>query len=223
VKVEPSPSPALSARTEPPCSSTRCRTTASPSRRAVRLPEAFEQPGQKIGPDPGAGVADAEVQVLPGVCQPHLHPAAARRELDRVREQVPHHLLEPIRVARDEPGLRVEVDVQREALCLCRRSHGFDPRLRHRLQRDRADAQPQLAGDRARDVEQVLDDPRLQSRAALDRFQGTAGRRGVGVALAQERRPGEDRREGGTQLVREDGEELVLGAVCRCQLSGQHR
>ena len=57
VKVAPCPSPALSAETEPPCSSTKWRTMAKPKpkppifagRRAVDLPKTLEDEGQMFG------------------------------------------------------------------------------------------------------------------------------------------------------------------------------
>jgi hypothetical protein len=62
VKVDPSPSPGLSAAIEPPWSSTRCLATASPDaearvRRVVALSswrKRSEDVGEEIPPDPAA-------------------------------------------------------------------------------------------------------------------------------------------------------------------------
>ena len=62
--------------------------------------------------------------------QPHLHAAAARRELDGVREQVPDDLLQAVGVARDGAGPRVEDRLQADALGLGRRPDACRPRPR---------------------------------------------------------------------------------------------
>ncbi|EAU62926.1 hypothetical protein STIAU_1825, partial [Stigmatella aurantiaca DW4/3-1] len=53
VKVEPWPSPALSASTSPPCSSTKCRTMANPSPSPpcsrVLLPSACQNRSKRCG------------------------------------------------------------------------------------------------------------------------------------------------------------------------------
>src|SRR5690606_23328470 len=67
----------------------------------VGLPEALEEPWQRRGADAGAVVADGEPDVAPGVRERDRDPAAARRELHRVRDEVPDHLLEALGVARD--------------------------------------------------------------------------------------------------------------------------
>ena len=80
--VAPRPSPSLSARTDPPCSSTRCLTIASPSPRppcrrvvpGVLLAEALEHVRQERRRDARAGVADHDLDVAAGAAQPHAHP-----------------------------------------------------------------------------------------------------------------------------------------------------
>ena len=86
VKVAPRPSPALSAWTVPPWSSTSSRTRVRPrprpvwlwDGRALRLAEALEDVGQELRGDPLAGVADGEVDVVPHAAGPDRDPSAAR-------------------------------------------------------------------------------------------------------------------------------------------------
>src|SRR5262245_11559674 len=104
-----------------------------PGYRAVGLPEALEQPWEQRRLDPGAGVADGQLQVLAGAREADVDATSAGRELDRVGEEVPHHLLEPIRVPEHETGLCTERDLDGDALRLRRRRYdvegGVDDRV----------------------------------------------------------------------------------------------
>src|SRR6185503_14066597 len=66
-----------------------------PRRPGLGLAEALEDVRQEGSLDADAGVGDEEIDgaVALDPAQSHRHHAAARRELDRVGEQVPHHLL----------------------------------------------------------------------------------------------------------------------------------
>ena len=190
---------------------------------AVGLPEALEQPRKHRWLDAGTVVADGQTHVFPDARQPHCDSTAAWRELDRVGEKVPHHLLEALGIARDGAHLRAKPGFEEDAFCLGCRPHRVDRRLDHRVERERSDVQSKLARDRARDIEEILDDPLLQLGIPLDRAQGTFPRRGIEVSLAEQQRPAEDRHEGSPELVGHDGEELVLGPVGGGQLVGQGR
>jgi RimJ/RimL family protein N-acetyltransferase/CheY-like chemotaxis protein len=65
------------------------------------LPEALEDVREELRGDALAGVADEDLDVRVDPLEAHLHPPAARRELDRVRHEIPRDLLQAIRVARD--------------------------------------------------------------------------------------------------------------------------
>ena len=58
--------------------------------------------GRKLGRDADAGVADAQLDVRIHALQQHLDLAALGRELDRVGQQVPHHLLQARGVGVDD-------------------------------------------------------------------------------------------------------------------------
>jgi phage shock protein A len=77
-------------------------------RRAVSLPEAFEDVGQKLRRDTLSRVAHGDLDARIHARQTNLHAAAPRSELDRVRQQIPHHLLQAFGVAGDGTRLRVE-------------------------------------------------------------------------------------------------------------------
>ena len=139
-----------------------------PRERAVGLAEALEEVGQELRRDAFPGVADADLDLRVDALQPHLDAAAAGRELDRVRQQVPDHLLQPLRIARHRHAGLIDRRLQPDALRRRRRRHRFERLVDHARQVHRADVQPQLAGDDPRDVEDVADQLLLQLGVALD-------------------------------------------------------
>src|SRR5207249_1710750 len=64
-----------------------------PRARSGGLPEALEEVGEKLGRDAPARVANRELEVgVHAALQPDVDAPALGRELDRVGEEVPHHL-----------------------------------------------------------------------------------------------------------------------------------
>ena len=135
--------------------------------------------------------------------------AAGRRELDRVDDQVPDHLLEPIGIAQHRPR-RVQGGVERDALRVRGGAQRVEGVLDQRRQVRRAQLEPQLAGDDPRHVEDVGDQLLLQPRVALDRFERARGALGVQFADAQEARPSEHGVQRRTELVRQRREKIFL-------------
>ena len=181
--------------------------------RAVGLAEAVEHVGQEIGGDALPGVLHDDDRRRGGALQPHLDASAARRELDGVRQQVPDHLLQAVGIRVHGPALRLQRGVEHDALALGGGTDGVQRGLDDGGRLHRAHVQAQLAGDDARDVQQVLDELALRACVALDGLQ--RARRGglVEPAAAQRDRPAEHGIERRAQLVGERGEELVLDPV----------
>ena len=144
--------------------------------------------------------------------QPHLDASPVGRELDRVGEQVPHHLLQALPVAHDR-GRPFHDGDELDLLRLRRRPHRLDGGVDHPRHLDPADVQLHLAGDDPRHVEHVLDEAGLGLHVALDDLQPAHPRRLVDLLLAQDAGPPQDRGERRAQLVGERGQELVLGPV----------
>ena len=186
VNVAPCPSPALSASTVPPCSSTMCRTIVSPMpsppcdarAAAVGLAEAVEDVRAGTSASMPAPVSVTRIATCAvDAVEPHLDAPAVRRELHRVAEQVPDDLLQPVGVAVDLVAASPS-SVDCELRCRLRLGRGPDRVDRGLDDRRRAsigrDVQPQLAGGDARDVEQVLDELRLRLGVALDHLEAVA-------------------------------------------------
>src|SRR5215831_16487576 len=83
---------------------------------ALALLEPVEDDREQLAPDPGAGVADHDLEVRVDALERELDPAVPRRELDGVHQEIPGHLLEPVRVAAHRAGARVEERMQLEPL-----------------------------------------------------------------------------------------------------------
>ena len=95
----------------------------------------------------------------------------------------------------------------------CRCAHDIERRFNDGAQVHRLAAQLELAGDDARKLDEIFDDPRLRLRVALDARHGTFDRLGIHVGRADDLQPAEHGVERCPQLVRHRGKELVLEAV----------
>ncbi len=136
--------------------------------------------------------------------------AFLRRELDGVGDDAAEHLVQPLRIAVDRRHPVGHVLADGDVLGPGRRQRGADDavhqvRHRHDLRLDL-----ELAGDDARDVEDVLDQLRLRLGVAADDVDGLPGAVGRQRAGEQHLHPAEDGVERRAQLVRQRREEIVL-------------
>jgi hypothetical protein len=181
-------------------------------RDVLRLAEAGENVREELGRDAATGVAHAQHELLLATFESHLDAPARRRELDGVRQQVPHHLLEPIGIAGHGTRGLVELELEPHSLGVGRRTDDLEDGADDRREIDASQVEPHLAADDARDVEEILDQLRLRAPAALDRLDRA-------IAALSERktlehtRPSEHGGERRPQLVRHHREKLVLGAI----------
>ena len=139
--------------------------------------------------------------------------AAALGELDRVADEVQHHLLQALRVADDPVGNPlVELEVQAQSLGLGIGAEQRGDLRRHRVQRHRRGHEVELAGLDLRVIEHVVE----------DRHQRLAGRRGglhqtplvlLELRMAQQIERPEHPVHRGADLMTHRGEELRLGEV----------
>ena len=139
--------------------------------RAVGLAEALEEMRQELRRDAFAGVADAQLDVRVDALEANLHASVPRRELDRIRQQVPDNLLQPLRIAGNRNARLIDGGLQPDALRRRRRRHGLERLLNHARQVDGPDVEPQFAGDDPRHVEDIADQLFLEPRVAFDRLE----------------------------------------------------
>ena len=142
-----------------------------PPGRGVALPEALEDVWEEGGRDALARVAHRELDVRVGGRELHLDAPVLGRELDRVREEVPRHLLEALRVAPDRVDPRMDRLHDADVLGHGRGPHALDRRVDHVGEAYRLHLQAHLPADDARHLEQVVDQVRLRPGAALDRLE----------------------------------------------------
>ena len=180
---------------------------------AVGLAKPLEHVRQHVRGDALPGVAHHDLDVRVEAGGANLHATVARRELHRVRNQVPHDLLQPIAIAHDRADARAEHRLHVDVLARGRRPNGVDAALDDRRQIHRADVEADLAGDNARDVQEVFDEPDLRHGVPFDGFQSFHHHGGIDVLVTQRARPAEHGVQRRAQLVRERREEFVLDPV----------
>ncbi len=221
VNSEPRPTPSLSAVMLPPCASVRWRTIASPrpsppvlaSGTRFSLTKSLEDVRQHVRRDADARVANGDGDVVLVLRHLHLDLAVTRCVLQRVRQQVPEHLLQPLAIARHRHGAFRHLAADRLPLRRGGGADGFHRRADGIDEVHLAHVEPQLPTDDLRHLQDVAHQLLLAARIALDDLDGALPRRLVERALPQHARPAHDGVERGTQLVREGGEELVFQAA----------
>ena len=190
---------------------TEAESGLTPAAARIGLAEAVEDVGEQIGVDAETGVAHREACVVAHPLEAHRDVAPRRRELHGVADEIRHHLAEPKRIAAHCRGIRCDGELH--ALLGGGAGERLGGVLDNRAEGDRAEVEQELAGDGPREIEQVLDEPGLQSRVALDALECPLGLRRAHPTGAEQRDPAQHRRERGPELVREHGQELVLGAI----------
>ena len=105
---------------------------------ALGLLKPIEDMRQELGSDAAARIADHDFGVRVHALQGDFDPAAARREFDRVRQEVPDHLQQAVRIARYGFDHLVDAGVDAHALGIGRGADGpdrlfDDARQYHRL------------------------------------------------------------------------------------------
>src|SRR5262245_22788581 len=182
--------------------------------RRVGLSEAVKDIRQEITADAFARVAHGDANVRVYALQERFDAASLRRELDRVGEQVPDHLLQARWVAGNLANFGGEISLERDPFGVSRRVDRLNRLLNYRDQVHWPDLQPEFAADDAGRVEQVINQLRLGLPAALDDFRRMFNFLGVQPAVTQQGRVSENRVQRRTQFMRHEREEFILHPVC---------
>ena len=189
-------------------------------RRVVGLTEALEDVGQQLAPDAAAGVAHRHHQHR-GRCARARRRRGRRGPVNLIAFESRFHATCCRRSAspRIVAWLRMAAVTSMPRDCASIRT---DRRLRSTTSAIEVGAtlQMQLAGDDARDVEQIADQLRLNLRVALDHLHRSRHRRRIEQAGAQHPRPAVDGVERRAQLVGQRRQELVLASVGLLQRGG---
>ena len=177
---------------------------------AVLLPEPLERERQERGAHPLAVVLDAEPGLMVDPVQADPHVASGWSELDGVRQQVGHGLLQSAGVSPHPERRLPRRPGQGQALEGCVARYGIDGGLDHAAQVHELRVEHEPARRDPRRVEQVLDDALQGACAALDDLERALPPGGIESTLAQQAEPHQYRSERRAQLVGEQRQELVL-------------
>ena len=106
-------------------------------------------PLQVLRLDAFARIGDGETRVAAGALERELHAAAARRELDRIGEQVPDDLLQARGVAAHHERCRCDERLESHAFRVCRGARPCDRFFDGARELDRLHVEAHLAAEDA--------------------------------------------------------------------------
>ena len=193
---------------------TQPQTARPPRARGVGLLEALEGIRQEGRVDAFTVIVDFELCQPAQSLQPHLDMPVGRRELDRIDQEIPDHLLEPDRVTDGVIDLGIDRQRQVDAVRLGQRSRAVDRRLEQQRQIHRLQGQSQIAVDDPGGIEQVINQLNLGVEIALDDLDRTLKQFVVaGASAPQGVQPALDGVERSAQFVRDDCQHLFLGPI----------
>ena len=136
---------------------------------AVGLPETIEHVGHERRRNPLTGIADGHLDVTVAGLERELDASFRRRELDGVRQQVPDHLLDAVRICNAQDRPAVVVGLELNLLGVGSAAHDVEGRVGQLGQVDGRRLKTELARHDPRDIEQVVDQLRLRAGVARDR------------------------------------------------------
>src|SRR5207253_10348267 len=122
------------------------------------LPEPLEDLWQELRLDACALVGHRDPCDRPHALEADPDSPVRRAELDRIREEVPDDLLQPIGIGEDRSRVWIEEGIHLDVLRIGQPLDGLDCRLDDGDRIDLPALDPELAGDDARYVEEVFDE-----------------------------------------------------------------
>ena len=193
------------------------RPSPSPPCARVVLLSAWRKRSKTCGRNSGAMPQPVSVTrsstSSPSRGQRHVDRPPARREPDRIRQQIPDDLLQTARVGMDHQRRRIDPLHEHDVLRVRGGADRLDCGLDDRAEGDVGRVQLDRPRRDTRHVEQFLDHLCLNARVAFDDVNRVADARPVVIAARENRRPAENRIQWRPQLVRKRGEEFVLRPV----------
>ena len=170
-----------------------------------------EQVSLLLGGHPDPGIGHAQLRMVAVHARAQIHPPATARVLQSVGEQVPHRLLEPLRVQR-QLGRLLQVELERDSRLLGAQREGLRRLLGDLGEPARSQCQLLRAGARHLIGEEILhDEQQLLGVAVGDLEIGGGLLRQVQIVL-RELQVADHRGERGAQLVRDRCDEPLLRA-----------
>ncbi len=134
----------------------------------VALLERVEELADLLGLDANAGVLDRDLQLHALVAGAHVNVPAVRRELGRIANQVPQHLLQPRAIGQHIVMLGHFVDMDVLLLDLNLTAEQFQHAVDDLVHVHRFERQAQLAVRHPGEIEQIVDEARLEFDVAAN-------------------------------------------------------
>jgi len=182
------------------------------TRRAI---EAIEDAFLVAGIEADARVVDLDCGARERALHPQLDAPALRRELHRVRNEVVEQLKHTTTIAFD-PGRAVACQEERDAPAVGARVHLVERFARDRLEVGVVDGEHETAGLEAGSEEQVVDEAQEAIGATRDHLDVPAAlvvERCASILVQRELDVSDDRGQRRAQVVRDEGDELVLQLI----------
>src|SRR5688572_30940434 len=115
--------------------------------------------------------------------------AVSGHKLNRVRNQIPHNLLQSYWIAKHRSGAEIERNVHSELFCFCCRPQRFHRGVYHRGQIHGLGIKAQFARDDARHVEHVVDQTSLKLCVPVDGLESLCSGWLIECARSEKARP----------------------------------
>src|SRR3569833_2641659 len=167
--------------------------------RGLGAPETIEDVGEQFICNSRARVADDDLALTPCGTYRDLRPAATRCEFDGVAEQVPDHLLQPLRVAEYQAFGRRQEFLEDDALARTRGLQDIHRRLDNLADIRFLWVHADLPGRHGAEVEEIVHDVCEQACFAVYSLSSRAWGRGAGPAGRRRAGPAGRRGRGGAQ------------------------
>src|SRR5215213_3477284 len=184
-----------------------------PRNRTFRLPETIEHVRQKLCCDAVASIVDSQTRCRLNTLEIDVYAAATLREFDRIRQQVPDHLSQTVRISLHQTLSRLKACLKSYAFHICCRPQRFKCGPNDRREIEWVQIKPEIARNNSRHVEQVVNQSRLRTGVPLDRLDCARSIRTFNFAVPNHRGPTKDRSQRGAQLVREGGKKFILETI----------
>jgi hypothetical protein len=143
----------------------------------------------------------------------HGNTSATRRELHRVRQQIPEDLLEPIGISDERLPAPAEVGHELDALRGGGRSNHVDGRLDHGDDVAWLGVEADLPGSDPRRIQHVGHEPGEHTTVPIDDFGGPLTRGRLDTGRPQDVRVAHDGVQWRAQFMREHRQEILLRPV----------
>jgi hypothetical protein len=194
---------------------TKTKAPVKAGRRAVFLPECFEDVGQDVRADAGARISDDQVHIQTGPHQRDVDMSARRGELHGIRKQIPNDLMQPIRRSLNGQHVGFYDNGNSNPLRSSCGTNGLHGVLDDAREIAPFERQSHAAGGDPAEIEKIVDQMAQRTEVSVNDIQGMPLSGFVECPRPEHPNVPVKRRQRRTELVGHRGEELILCPACR--------